>query len=104
MESNHRKSEPWGNKARPITGITSTALGGKIWWYTCKLFGMNSLKGGAMWYVDPLLGNDCEISNCVTAVPPLEAITRGLLKTQQAEKTKVCALVNCKVCELVKWL
>jgi hypothetical protein len=69
LESNHRESEPWGSKARPITGITSTALGREKWWYTSKLFGMNSLKGEAMWYVDPLLGNDCEISNCVTAVP-----------------------------------
>jgi hypothetical protein len=28
LESNHRESKPWGSKARPITGITSTALGG----------------------------------------------------------------------------
>jgi hypothetical protein len=26
------------------------------------------------------------------------------LRQQQAEKTSVCAIVNCKVCELVKWL
>jgi hypothetical protein len=34
----------------------------------------------------------------------MEAISRWLVKTQQAEKTYVCALVNCKVYELVKWL
>jgi hypothetical protein len=31
------------------------------------------------------------------ALPPMEAITRRLVKTQQAEKTYVCALVKCKV-------
>jgi hypothetical protein len=35
---------------------------------------------------------------------PLEAVTRRVVKTQQTEKTKVCALVSCKVCELVKQL
>jgi hypothetical protein len=29
--------------------------------------------------------------------PPLEAVTRGLVKTQKAEKTYVYAVVNCKV-------
>jgi hypothetical protein len=36
--------------------------------------------------------------------PPLKAVARRLVKTQQAEKTEVCALVNCKVRELVKRL
>jgi hypothetical protein len=36
--------------------------------------------------------------------PLLEAVTRRLMKTEQAEKTEVCSLVNCKVCELVKRL
>jgi hypothetical protein len=36
---------------------------------------------------------------------PLEAFTRQRpVKTQQAEKAYVCALMNCKVCELVKRL
>jgi hypothetical protein len=30
---------------------------------TCRLFGMNNLKEGAMWDVDPLLGNDHETNN-----------------------------------------
>jgi hypothetical protein len=33
-----------------------------------KLFETNSLKEGAMWHVDPLLGNDHEISDYTTAV------------------------------------
>jgi hypothetical protein len=36
--------------------------------------------------------------------PLLEAVTRKLVKTQQAKKTYVCAVVNYKVCELVKRL
>jgi hypothetical protein len=36
--------------------------------------------------------------------PKLEAVTRKQVKTQQAEKTQVCALVNYIVCELVKRL
>jgi hypothetical protein len=37
--------------------------------------------------------------------PSLEPATmQRLMKTQQAEKTYVCAVVNCKVCELVKRL
>jgi hypothetical protein len=30
----------------------------KKWLYACMLFGTNSHKEGAMWHVDPLLGND----------------------------------------------
>lgn len=29
---------------------------------------------------------------------PLYAVTRGLVKTQQAEKTQIHSLVNCKAC------
>jgi hypothetical protein len=36
--------------------------------------------------------------------PPLEAVTRGLVKTQQAEKTYVYVLVNCNICDLAKEL
>jgi hypothetical protein len=36
--------------------------------------------------------------------PLLVAATRRRVKAQQAEKTYICALVNCKVCELVKRL
>jgi hypothetical protein len=34
----------------------------------------------------------------------LEADTRRLVKRKQAEKIYMCALVNCKVCELMKRL
>jgi hypothetical protein len=44
--------EPLGRKARPITDVTSTALGKE------EMAVPNSLKEGAMWHVDPLLGND----------------------------------------------
>jgi hypothetical protein len=38
-------------------------------------------------------------------LPPLEAVTsQGLANTQQTVKTKLCALVKCKVCELAKRL
>jgi hypothetical protein len=33
----------------------------KKWWYACRLFGMNSLKEGEMWHIDPLLGRDLEM-------------------------------------------
>jgi hypothetical protein len=29
---------------------------------------------------------------------PLEAVTRGMVKTQLAEGTQVCAIVNCRLC------
>jgi hypothetical protein len=57
----------WGRKERPITDVTSTALGKEEWWYACRLFRRNSLKEGAKWNVDLLLGNDCEISDYTTA-------------------------------------
>jgi hypothetical protein len=38
------------------------------WRYICRLFRTNKLKWGAMWHVDPLLGNAREISNNTTAV------------------------------------
>jgi hypothetical protein len=33
----------------------------KKWLYACRLFGTKSLKEGAMWHVDPLLGIDSRI-------------------------------------------
>jgi hypothetical protein len=35
----------------------------KKWWYACMLFGTNCLNEGAMWHIDPLLGNDHETNN-----------------------------------------
>jgi hypothetical protein len=40
--------KPLERKARPITYVTSTAPGIEMGVYTHKLFGMNSLKDGAM--------------------------------------------------------
>jgi hypothetical protein len=41
------KIEPWGKKARLISDATSSWEKNK-WWYTCRLFRLNSLKEGAM--------------------------------------------------------
>jgi Uri superfamily endonuclease len=62
------RTEPRGTKARPITNITSTALGKEERRYVYRLFGMTSLKEEAMWHVDHLLGNYREISSYTTAV------------------------------------
>jgi hypothetical protein len=48
-------TERQGRKARPITKVTSTALG-------------YAFKEEAKWHVDPLLGSDHEISSYTTAV------------------------------------
>jgi hypothetical protein len=53
--SNPAKSESRERKVRPITDVTSTALGKEERRYACRLFGMNSLKEGEMWHVDSLL-------------------------------------------------
>lgn len=34
----------------------------KKWWYTCRIFRINSLKERAMWHIDLLLANDLWIS------------------------------------------
>jgi hypothetical protein len=48
------EAAPSETKAQPLEK--------KKWQYACRLFGINSLKQGATWYVGVLLGNDCEIS------------------------------------------
>jgi hypothetical protein len=40
----------------------------KKWRYACRLFGTNSLKEGAIWHVDSLLGNDREANNYTTTI------------------------------------
>jgi hypothetical protein len=54
-----RQGQSWLSKALPSEEMK--------WRYACRLFGMNSLKDGAMWHEDLLLGNENEISNCITA-------------------------------------
>jgi hypothetical protein len=56
------RTELQGRKARPITDVTSTALNEKEM-VACRLFRTNSLKGGVMWHIDPLLGNHLETNN-----------------------------------------
>jgi hypothetical protein len=55
-----------------------------------------------------------ELEDCCSSVPVnycmeavreprgrvITAVTRKLVKAQQAEKTSLCAVVNCRVCEL----
>jgi hypothetical protein len=53
---------------RPIADVTSIAPRNRKMAVLCKLFGTNSLKEGAMWHVDLLIGNDGEISNYIMAV------------------------------------
>jgi hypothetical protein len=67
LGSDHREKRATGKKARPIRDVTSKPSE-KKWRYACRLFGTNTLKEGAMWYVDPLLSNNCEIRNYTTAV------------------------------------
>jgi hypothetical protein len=47
---------------RPITDVTSTALGNK-WRHAYRPFGTKSLKERAMCHVGALLGNDSKTSN-----------------------------------------
>jgi hypothetical protein len=48
-----------GKRDRSQTLQAQTAQKRK-WWYACRLFGTNSLKEGAMWRIDPLLGRGLE--------------------------------------------
>jgi hypothetical protein len=56
-------------------------------WYACRLFGRNCFKEGAVWHIDPLLGNDHEISNYTLAVTKQwhlkEACFHGSKRIQQ---------------------
>jgi hypothetical protein len=54
------RNEPRRRKARSIIDVTSTALG--------KAEMTSRGKEGAVWHVDPLLGNDRERSSYTTAV------------------------------------
>jgi hypothetical protein len=54
--------------------VSNTAVGKRrmmmvhLDWLTSYPKGMNSLKEGALWHVDPLLGNDHEVIKNTTAV------------------------------------
>jgi hypothetical protein len=52
----------------PITDVTGTAIREEEMAVRCRLFGTNMLKDGAILHVDPLLGNDHEISKYTRAV------------------------------------
>jgi hypothetical protein len=63
------RTEPRGWKAKPITGIKSTALRKEETVVCLYAVQDKSLKEGAVCYVDPLLVNNCEISSYTTAIP-----------------------------------
>jgi hypothetical protein len=62
------RTEPWEERQGRSQISQAQLLEKKEWQYTCRLVRTNSLKKGALWYVDPLLGNNCEISNCTMAI------------------------------------
>jgi hypothetical protein len=53
-------------KARLITNVTSTSLGKEEMAVHFRIFGTNSLKEGAMYGAEPLLGSDHETKNEIT--------------------------------------
>jgi hypothetical protein len=61
------RSKRRGRKERPITDVTSATLE-KERRYACTLFRANSLKEGAMWRIDHLLGNDSETKETTAVV------------------------------------
>jgi hypothetical protein len=67
LDINHHRTEPRERKERPIKKSQAQPQEKLKWRSACRLFVMNSLREGGMWHVDPLLGNDCEISNYTTA-------------------------------------
>jgi hypothetical protein len=47
----------------------------KKWQYACRLFGMNSLKKGKMWHIDPLPHGDSVNSGCCYIMPATDTHT-----------------------------
>jgi hypothetical protein len=68
LESNLRENRATGRKARPITDVENTALGKEETAVRLWTIRDDSLKEGAMWHVDTLLGNNHEITKSKTAV------------------------------------
>jgi hypothetical protein len=60
LESNHHKNQATGKEGEANQMSRAHPSKKKKLWYACRLYGTNILKEGAMWHVDPLLGNDCE--------------------------------------------
>jgi hypothetical protein len=90
------RTEPRGWKARPIRNVTSVPLEKKKWRYACRPFGTNSLKVGATWHVDPLLGNYVVRSSYTAAVTEQrlrkEARLRNKNWKQQQRNGVFCAV------------
>jgi hypothetical protein len=59
----------------------------KWWWYACTLFETNSFMEGAIWHVDPLLGNNHETNNYTTTVPQTSMFPWQIENTAIMEET-----------------
>jgi hypothetical protein len=80
------RNEPRGRKSRPFTDVKRTDPGKNKWRYACRLFRKNNLEERAVWHVDPLLGNDPEITKNITAVTEnrlREYVPTGKIELQQ---------------------
>jgi hypothetical protein len=56
-ESKHREKPSHGEKdQRQMSQAQPSEK--KKWRYACRLFGIKSLKDGALWHTDPLLSRD----------------------------------------------
>jgi hypothetical protein len=83
------RTEPRGRKARLITTLQAQPSEKKRW-YACGPFRMNSLKEGAMWHVDPLLGNDHKISNYTTAVTRQQPVNNNRGTVLSVQSVPMC--------------
>jgi hypothetical protein len=59
LESNHRENRAIGVGRQGQAQLSEE----KKWRYSCMLLGTSSFKEGAMWHVDPLLGNGRETND-----------------------------------------
>jgi hypothetical protein len=69
LESNHRENRATGKEGKTAHRYCKhSPQEKKKWRYTCRLFRTNSLKEGAVWHIDPLLGNNCKTNNETAAI------------------------------------
>jgi hypothetical protein len=68
----------------------------KKWLYACRPFRTNSHKEGAVWHLDPLLGNNCKISKSTAA------ITESRLRKQAWQQLETGTVEQCFLCDLYR--
>jgi hypothetical protein len=93
LESKCSVNQATGRKVRPITDVTRTALGKEEIKYSCRLFGMNSRKEGAVWHIDPFLGKDLETNNESTAVAEQQRGKHTSTTVELLLKMVLCSLL-----------